>query len=91
MKIKLKIEKEYEVQTLIVIAEVRYWEDATVNGIEDTEGDLIPFRNGENWCPIIDIDSGVILKWPVGTTADIHYKCNDGIYKLIHKAIKLLK
>ena len=27
-----------------VIAEVRYWEDATVNGKEDHDGAMIPMR-----------------------------------------------
>lgn len=63
---------------------VRYWEDATVNGEEDTEGKLIPLRVGDAWCPLIDIDTGIIQDWPQGTTADIHYKvCDAGIYKLL--------
>jgi hypothetical protein len=68
---------------LHVKAGVRYWEDATVNGEEDTDGSLIPFRNGNYWCPIIDITSGTIVNWPKETTADIHYKvCDDGEYWL---------
>lgn len=33
MTIKLKIEKEYDVDTIHVSAESRYWEDGTVNGV----------------------------------------------------------
>lgn len=70
-------------KTLIVEAGVRYWEDATVNGKEDTDGSLIPLRGGDRWCPIIDIKTGRILDWPEGTTADVHYKiCDDGEYWL---------
>ena len=67
---------------LIVDARVRYWEDATVNGKEDTEdGALIPFREGDSWKPSIDLTSGKIIGWPEGTTAEIHYKvCDDGDY-----------
>jgi hypothetical protein len=36
---------------LHVKAGVRYWEDATVNGEEDTDGSFIPFRN-EDYQPI---------------------------------------
>lgn len=50
-------------KTLIVEAGVRYWEDATVNGVEDSDGTLIPFRAGGNWCPIIDIGTGRVLDW----------------------------
>jgi hypothetical protein len=69
--------------TLKVEAGVRYWEDAEVNGVTDDEGALIPFRAGDSWCPVIDVDRGSILDWPQGTTASIHYKvCDEGIYTL---------
>jgi hypothetical protein len=67
-----------------VNAGVRYWEDATVNGIEDEKGDLIPLRVGESWRPIIDLANGNIVDWPEGTEASIHYKvCDDGEYWLL--------
>lgn len=63
---------------------VRYWEDATVNGEEDTEGKLIPCRKGEAWCPLIDLATGIIQDWPQGTNAKVHYKvCDEGAYKLL--------
>ena len=31
-----------------------------------------------NWCPVININSGQIINWPVGTTANISYKVCDG-------------
>jgi hypothetical protein len=84
MKATIKVEKEVEIKTLHVHAGVRYWEDATVNGIEDTEGDKIPCRDGDDWCPVIDIDTGIINNWPKGATADIHYKvCDAGVYELM--------
>ena len=83
MKVTVKIEKEVELKTLVVKAGVRYYEDATVNGVEDTEGDLIPCKQGELWCPIIDIDSGVITNWKQGVKAEVHYKvCDAGSYYL---------
>jgi len=83
MKVKVKKEVEMEAKTLHVKAGARYWEDATVNGVEDTVGDLIPCRveGDENWLPVIDIDTGVITNWEQGKTAEIHYKvCDDGLY-----------
>ncbi len=69
---------------LIVVAEVRYWEDATVNGIEDVDGELIPNRVGNSWLVSIDLETGIISDWPKGTTADIHYKvCDGGEYFLL--------
>ena len=66
---------------LCVRAGARYREDADVNGKRDEEGDLMPFFEGEYWCPQIDIDTGVIVNWPEGMTANIHYKvCDDGTY-----------
>lgn len=83
MKITLKIEKEFDIKTLLVNAGVRYWEDAIVNGVEDVEGKLIPCKVDEDWKPIIDIETGQILNWNKGTTADIHYKiCDAGLYSL---------
>lgn len=68
---------------LKVDAEVRYWEDATVNGVEDENGDLIPLRSGDAWCPTINIDDGTVVNWPTGTVAKIHYKvCDAGVYTL---------
>lgn len=68
---------------LNVRAKVRYWEDATVNGIEDKTGSLIPFRSGDFWCPRINVDFGEVLEWPKGITADVHYKvCDEGAYMI---------
>lgn len=87
MEIKVKKTIEVTVKTLKVKAGARYWEDATVNGIEDSEGTLMPFIDGDYWCPEIDIDTGIIANWPNGTTAKVHYKvCDDGEYTLIDEA-----
>jgi len=72
---------------LVVEAGVSYWEDATVNGVEDTDGSLIPFGHGSHWCPVIELATGQIRDWPQGTTADIHYKvCDAGEYWLADEA-----
>lgn len=72
------------VKMLKVEAGVRYWEDGKINGVEDEDGTLIPFRSGDAWRPMIDIDTGMIIEWPAGTTAELHYKvCDEGIYTLI--------
>jgi hypothetical protein len=77
---------------LIVEAGVRYWEDAEVNGVEDAEGDLIPFRSGGLWRPVIDLQEGRILNWPEGTTASIHYKvCDAGEYWLSPDGVEKLQ
>lgn len=72
---------------LQVQAEVRYWEDALVGGKEDTDGTLIPFRQEDLWCPVIDLIDGKFLGWPEGLTADIHYKvCDQGEYWLLNES-----
>jgi len=79
MKINLLTRMEVEVKTLKVKAEVRCWEDSIVNELEDSEnGDNIPCKVGDLWCPEIDIDSGIITNWEAGKTAEIHYKVCDG-------------
>jgi len=76
---------------LIVEAGVRYWEDSTVNGKEDTDGSLIPFRRGNDWCPVIELATGHVKDWPQGTPAEIHYKvCDDGAYWLADSTGKKL-
>lgn len=83
MKVTIKVEKEVDIKYCQVKAHVRYWEDATVDGMEDTEGTLIPCREGELWCPLINIETGQIINWSKGVTAKIHYKvCDEGSYYL---------
>ena len=83
MKITVTKNVEVEVQVLHVVAGSPDWEDAEVNGQEDTDGNLIPCRNGDNWEPIIIQSTGQILNWTQGTIADIHYKIRDqGTYTL---------
>lgn len=87
MKTTGKIQKEVDLKILKVVAGVRYWEDATVNGVEDEEGVLIPCRDGNAWCPVIDVDAGVITNWTQGVKADVHYKvCDSGSYYLLDEA-----
>jgi len=84
MEITIKVPQTRKAAFLQVSAGVRYWEDAKVDGVEDTEGDLIPCRDGDYWTPFIDITFGQILNWEKGKTADIHYKiCDDGTYTLL--------
>ena len=77
MKTKIKVEKEVNIATLRVFANVRYWEDATINGVKDEDGSLVPCKNGDAWSPIIDVDSGKITNWTIGIKAKIHYKVCD--------------
>jgi hypothetical protein len=84
MKVNIRVKKEVNFTHLKVKCGARYWEDATVNGVEDTEGNLIPLRIGDYWCPIINLETGIINDWPEGTIADVHYKCcDDGDYWLV--------
>jgi hypothetical protein len=76
--------EKVQVTKLKVEADVRYWEDAEVNGISDDDGTLIPCRVGDAWCPIIDLETGKIADWPENTIASIHYKvCDAGRYALL--------
>jgi len=82
-EIEILRKERVQVRYLAARCGVRYWEDATVNGVEDSNGSLIPCRDGDDWAPLIDIDAGRIIDWPAGTVADLHYKvCDDGTYQL---------
>ena len=74
MEAIIKVEKKVQLKTLEVFANVRYWEDSTIDGISDKNGDLTPCRNGDLWCPVIDIDSGQILNWEKGKIGEIYFK-----------------
>jgi hypothetical protein len=66
-----------------VEADVRYWEDALVNGTTDDGGTLIPGGRGNCWHVRISLADGRVEEWPAGTTANIHYKvCDAGEYWL---------
>lgn len=94
--ITLKVKATTHVPVVYLRAEcgVRYWEDATVNGVQDDDGSRIPCRQdtaadnnslgGGTWMPLIKLETGKIVDWPQGTTADIHYKvCDAGLYELL--------
>ena len=92
MKVRVETVVEFEAVRLLVAANVRYWEDAMVNGKEDTDGTLIPLRVGDLWSPIIELATGRVLNWPQGTTAEVHYKvCDAGCYWLEDASGKRLK
>lgn len=85
MKVEItkKVKEAVDIKTLEVHAGVRCCEDATVNGVDDEMGDLMPFLGGNYWFPVIDVEKGVVLDWPKGTVASVHYKvCDDGNYYL---------
>ena len=85
MKVKVRIEKEIELKTMVVKAAPRYWEDSVIDGKDDTERGLyVPCKNGNIWNPHIDIDSGIITNWDNGVNANIHYKvCDECGYELL--------
>lgn len=66
---------------LHIYANVRYWEDAEVNWQLDTEnGDNIPCKKWDQWCPVIDTETGIVENWEKWKTAKIHYKVCDECY-----------
>lgn len=87
-QVMLRVTTAVKVEYIEVRAGVRYWEDARVNGVEDTDGALIPCREGNNWHPRIRLSDGQIMCWPEGTEASIHYKvCDDGDYWLLNEKL----
>lgn len=87
MKVTIKVEKDVELKTLLLKANVRYWSDATINGVhfdeDNDESDakakeLMPCIINDVWMPEIEIETGKILNWEQGKKAEIHYKVCDG-------------
>jgi hypothetical protein len=73
----IEIKTEVEVRYLLAKVGARYWEDTEVNGVADEKGELIPCREGQFWCPIIELETGKIINWEQGKTAEVHYKSVD--------------
>lgn len=85
LEIEVRRTEKVAVKYLQVEAGVRYWEDATVDGVADDDGSLIPCRSGGLWSPLIDLETGTIKDWPEGKTASVHYKvCDSGRYILLN-------
>lgn len=76
MKATIKVEKEVELKFIQVQAKVRYWEDGEINEVSDEDGKM-PCRDGDNWSPKIEIDTGKIVNWAQGINASVHYKVCD--------------
>ena len=81
---KITVKKEVEVFQLRAEMNVRYWEDAIVNGIECRSAEDMPLAEDETWSIFVWIDNGQIEGWPSGVTADVHFKvCDGGLYELV--------
>lgn len=86
MKLFLNDSKEVDAKFIKVSALVRYWEDAQSSEVEEVTSDNFPFANGDLWEPLIDIDKGLVVDWPEGVSANVHFKVVDcGCYYLLDK------
>lgn len=92
MKFSKMVKQEFEAKQLACTIKVRYWEDTIVNGVEEVaESPSIPCIIDGRWCPLIDIDTGIILNWEKGVTASVHYKvCDGGLYALVDDMGKII-
>jgi hypothetical protein len=82
MKVKILTEQEVDVKFLKCDVNASHLENGIINGKEDdTVNPKMPFLVQEGkewkWKPIIDVDEGKIVEWPVGITAEIYYKSYD--------------
>lgn len=84
----IPVKQDVSVKHLLAQMQVCYWEDAKVNG-EDESDDTpkMPLKDGDMWNIKIDLSTGMIEGWPQGVTAQTHYKvCDAGIYSLLNAA-----
>ncbi len=80
MKVKMEVTKtkEFDLSVIEYRCHVRYWDDASFNGVEDCEEGLLnPFKEDDEFVIQIDAETGVIRNWTKGLTAKIHYKTCD--------------
>lgn len=82
-ELTVPVTKQVPVKFLHAEMGVRYWEDAEVNGVGESDDDpKIPLRRGDTWEITIDLETGTIPQWPQGVTAKTHYKvCDAGVYR----------
>lgn len=81
MKITIYKKVEVECKKICCSIGVRYWEDAKVNGVYDTEnGDNIPCKEDDYWTIEIDVDTGTIVNWDNSKEVYTHYKSCDDNY-----------
>ena len=73
-------------------ASVRNPSSSILNGSEDESGKM-PLIRFQMWNPVIELETGKILNWPEGNTAEINYKvCDSGEYWLLdEQKNKILK
>lgn len=88
MEFKIEVKQPVKVKHLKAQMDVRYWEDATVNGVEeDNDNPKIPFSGPDGWNITIDLETGKIVGWPEGIEAQTHYKvCDAGRYSLLSES-----
>jgi hypothetical protein len=61
-------------------ARVRYFEDCDMrdlDGVNIFSHNRIPFRIGEYWMPVIDLEKGVILNWDSKVRLKTYFKVCD--------------
>lgn len=76
MKFTVNRPVEIDIKFVKIEASVRYEE-------EDIPNDF-PFRTGDAWNVLVDIETGIIVDWPQGRTAGVHMKvCDEGSYYLL--------
>ena len=81
MKATIKVSKEVDITTLVAVFPLDDFEDAEFGGEFNGE---IPCKEGSAVKFIISFDTGVILNWTKGVTAEFHQKVVDcGSYYLL--------
>lgn len=80
MKAKMNLPVEVEISYIRVNAYIPFWEDAYVNGVaDDNDSPTIPCASSCNcyWQPLIEIETGQVLNWQKGVSAETNYKVRD--------------
>jgi hypothetical protein len=76
MKVRVMVPTEVEVKYVSMCLPVKYDD-------EDMPEDF-PGRNGNSWLATVDIDTGIIDRWPVAVSHDLYMKVTDaGSYQLL--------
>jgi hypothetical protein len=79
MKVKIKVEREVEVKSILIRVQPRY----IGTSVDDDIAPDAPKLIGVVWEAEVDIDTGIVQNWPAGAELDFHAKvCDAGSYYL---------
>ena len=98
MEITVLEEKKVNLKYIQCQFRIYDWKSFIINGKEDNnENPETPYSKKKNekywyWCPFINVDAGMIVDWPQGTTLEVYAKtCDENILYFLDEDKKYIE